>query len=263
MEELLPIVGKLAEKYTAGESTSVTYEKAEQLMGAVLYSIRELEEEGRNQIVSADGMTARKAYEMGASCVEKKVKLALILYHKVLAEFDSYGNRCLADTFVKGMPEFFKWYDMKYAPQDTILTLDYPVLCDLSGYSGIDKIYEYIACIRLEQRFLRAFPREYILDTLREYDNAYEDIIGNLCEIMLAAVAGQMYAGKSMYGSYPAEEDFARIREKLSAMETPEVSRQIGKMTAAFVKDYCKDDEALSAYLALCADDIAVRLKAV
>ena len=36
MEELLPVVGKLAEKYTSFESTSVTYEKAEQLMGAAL-----------------------------------------------------------------------------------------------------------------------------------------------------------------------------------------------------------------------------------
>lgn len=33
MEELVPIVGKLAEKYTSHESTSITYEKAEQLMG--------------------------------------------------------------------------------------------------------------------------------------------------------------------------------------------------------------------------------------
>ena len=40
MEELVPIVGKLAEKYTSHESTSITYEKAEQLMGGclILYS---------------------------------------------------------------------------------------------------------------------------------------------------------------------------------------------------------------------------------
>ena len=39
MEELVPIVGKLAEKYTSHESTSITYEKAEQLMGRlILYS---------------------------------------------------------------------------------------------------------------------------------------------------------------------------------------------------------------------------------
>lgn len=41
MEELLPLVAKLAAKYTSGESTSVTYEAAGQLMEAVCYCIRE------------------------------------------------------------------------------------------------------------------------------------------------------------------------------------------------------------------------------
>ena len=36
MEELVPIVAKLAEQYTGHESTSVTYEKANQLMTACL-----------------------------------------------------------------------------------------------------------------------------------------------------------------------------------------------------------------------------------
>ena len=39
MEELVPLVGKLEEKYTGHESTSITYEKAEQLMEAVIYCI--------------------------------------------------------------------------------------------------------------------------------------------------------------------------------------------------------------------------------
>ena len=37
MEELLPIVATLAEKYTGGESSSISYEKAGQLMEAVMY----------------------------------------------------------------------------------------------------------------------------------------------------------------------------------------------------------------------------------
>lgn len=37
MEELMPVVSGLAEKYNAFESTSMTYEKAEQLLGAVIY----------------------------------------------------------------------------------------------------------------------------------------------------------------------------------------------------------------------------------
>ena len=43
MEEMIPIVAKLTEQYTGHESTSVTYETANQLMGAVIYCIREYE----------------------------------------------------------------------------------------------------------------------------------------------------------------------------------------------------------------------------
>ena len=39
MEELVPIVGKLAEKYTSHESTSITYEKAEQLKQNSLWGL--------------------------------------------------------------------------------------------------------------------------------------------------------------------------------------------------------------------------------
>ncbi|MGN0343093.1 MAG: DUF6179 domain-containing protein [Roseburia sp.] len=39
MEELIPIVGKLTEEFTANESSSVTYERARQFMEAVIYCI--------------------------------------------------------------------------------------------------------------------------------------------------------------------------------------------------------------------------------
>lgn len=41
LEEILPVVIYLTNKYTSGESSSVPYEKAEMLMEAVLYCIRE------------------------------------------------------------------------------------------------------------------------------------------------------------------------------------------------------------------------------
>ena len=52
MEELITIVGRLAEKYNAHESTSMTYEKAEQLMEAILYCIHETEQFGDSFMVS-------------------------------------------------------------------------------------------------------------------------------------------------------------------------------------------------------------------
>lgn len=48
-EELMPIVAELADKYTGKESTSITYEKARQLMEAVLYCIHEYEEDAKKR----------------------------------------------------------------------------------------------------------------------------------------------------------------------------------------------------------------------
>lgn len=41
MEELIPLVKELCDRYTGKESTSVTYEAAQRLMEAVLYCIHE------------------------------------------------------------------------------------------------------------------------------------------------------------------------------------------------------------------------------
>lgn len=183
MEELIPLVGWLAQKYTSGESTSVTYEKAEQLMEAVLYCIREAERETEYAVAAPERMTAEKIYHIGAEAVERKTKTALKLYHQILPEFHSYENQCLQDTMTKGIPEFFKWYDVRFAPQETILTLDYPVLKDLSAYTGIDCIFQWLVCIQYEQRFLRLFPESNIISILLRYDEEYRENIINLAEI--------------------------------------------------------------------------------
>ena len=167
MEELVPIVGELANQYNGYEDTSVTYEKAQQLMGAVLYCIREAVQAEENAVASKEKMPARQMYENGVKAVEEKVKEALKMYNQLLPEFDSYGNRCLYDTVVKGLPEFFKWYDVRFHPQDTILTLDYPILKDISGYTGIDAVYEFIRSVKKEQDFLKRFPRVCGRDALR------------------------------------------------------------------------------------------------
>lgn len=236
MEELIPIVGRLAQKYTGLESTSITYEKAEQLMEAVLYCIHEGESEYGPALL-AESLPAGEAYRIGVECVEKKTKKALDLYHEILTGFMYYENRCLYDTFIKGIPGFFRWYDIKFAPQDTILTLDYPVLKDLSGYTGVDRIYEYLICISLEQRFLNRFPEGYVKDILSKYNTSYKHMMDNICEIVLAVVV------KGLLNDGSLSEQ--RLEEKL----------------AAFLKTYYEDKGELFSYFKGAANGILARFK--
>lgn len=182
VEELFGVAAKLARKLTGGESTSITYEKAQQLLEAVVYCIREgASEDGKTQI---NNLSVWEAYEKGYECVLRKVKRSLALYNKIMEQFDSYGNNCLHDTMVRGMPEFFKRYNPQFAPQETILTLDYPVVEDLREFSGVDVIWEYLLCIREEQKYLGKFPRKFIVESLQSYCEDYEEMIENLRQIV-------------------------------------------------------------------------------
>ena len=167
MEELIPIVAKLAGQYTGGDSRSISNSKAQQLMGAVLYCIQTNEPEQQQALVSNTKVPAQQAYELGYSLIEKKVQQALALYNELLANFADYGSHFLHDTVLNGLPEFFKWYDIRFEPQNSILTLDYPVLQDLSRHTGIHLIYEYIHCLLLEQHFLQQFSEDYIRQSLK------------------------------------------------------------------------------------------------
>ena len=65
MEELLPITAWLAEKYTGNDSTSITYEKAEQFMEAAIYCIQEYEMAAGQYELTGKRISAKEAYERG------------------------------------------------------------------------------------------------------------------------------------------------------------------------------------------------------
>ena len=181
MEELIPIVAGLAEKYTGKESSSVTYEKAEQLMQAVIYTIDELRYSDNEYAVVSD-MSAVKAYETGYDILCRRVSRCQKTYNEMIGSFDPYGNRFYYDTVVKGLPKFFLYYDVQFNPQDHILTLDYITGdFDVNLY-GIDQIAAYLESIITEQKFLGRFPRQYIIDTMLHWNSDYRELPVNIAE---------------------------------------------------------------------------------
>lgn len=261
MEELVPIVGKLAEKYTSHESTSITYEKAEQLMGAVLYCIHELWESSGNAPSLNEKIPAQRAYEIGAEYVEKKTEEALDLYNRILPEFCHYENKCLYDTFVKGIPEFFKWYDIQFEPQNTILTLDYPILKDISEYTGIDKIFEFIKSIGLEQKFLKLFPAGYVINILSKDNRNWKESMDNICEIVFIHVIGHIMLGKSLTVIELEENDYFYMQEMFEQTALEDIKKHLEAALEIFIKNYYENDRELLNYLSGAISGIVARLK--
>lgn len=211
IEELVAVVGKITDKYTSKESSSVTYDTAAMLMGAVIYCLEEYRREKEQDIhytKPSDGrleaavieqidISLWDAYTQGYQLVLDKVYAAKRLYHRLLKDFEGYHCYNYIDTLQNGMPAFFRHYDAKYKPQDHILTLDYPTLGILKNIQGVDIIYEYLQYIQIESTFLRAFPDIAVENLLRSIQPEYKELfLDNICKVVLERAVWCMIADR-------------------------------------------------------------------
>lgn len=182
MEDLIPVVGRLTEEFTFKESSSVTYERARQLMEAVIYCISHFE--AGNALATNNTLSAMEAYNLGYSVVVEQVKDTQKKYNELMNFFDHYENRNYQDTVEKALPGFFLYYDVRYAPMENVITMDYPVFGMDMNLEGIDMIRQYIDAIWDEQCYLMRFPREYVIGELRSFHPCYEKEYFNIKEIV-------------------------------------------------------------------------------
>ena len=212
LKELLPVVRQLAEKYTGFESSSITYESAQQLMEAVIYCIREdqnaagmdgiaegREENQKLQIPTRKEdekreISAMKAYQRGYEAVVQKAKDANGLYNKIMENFCDYGSRVLYETMVVEMPKFFLRYDARFAPQGVPL-FDYPISQSAEKFLGIDRVYQYLCCIHREQEFLQNFPEEDVRRICTAYYQKYGEFSASLREIICGEMSREEKVG--------------------------------------------------------------------
>jgi len=264
MEELLPIVAELADKYTGKESTSITYEKAGQLMGAVLYCINEYKAHvtGRQDLlIREDEPEAKQLYAQGYELVLKKVKETNLLYNKMIPDFRFYENRCYYDTFAKGIPAFFLYYDPRFNPRNHILTLDYPVLIPIDSLCGIDAIHAYVKCALLEQKFLGKLPDAYIRHVLKAYSPDYEELLINLAGIVLKNILGCRIAKKAVDTKGYALREKVRLKDYVNQNSPESLEQSLKGMIDDLVALGYGGDKELGDYLKAAVHNYSFELK--
>lgn len=206
IEELIQVVYELCGCYTGRESTSVTYEKAQQIMESVIYCIEELEDKDM-LIDKKNQFSAQVAYRIGYERVLGKVQKSRLLYNRISEFFNSYGNVIYENTFKRDIPAFFKWYDPKFNAQDFLIFLDYPILDSLEKYRGVDRILKYLECIEIEQQFLAAFSCPSVQEIHQNYYLNYNEEVINICRLplrhTLKYMVGEIY-----------EENIENVNEK-------------------------------------------------
>jgi len=259
MEELLPVVSELAQKYTGYESTSVTYEKAQSLMEAVLFCLNEYNNSDTNDLAHKN-ISVKEQYNTGVKLLLEKVEEIRNIFNEISFQFEDFGVKCLYNTVQKGIPEFLKWYDIKFCPQNTILTLDYPLLTDCSSLTGADAVYQYIRAIRTEQIFLGTFDRNYVISVLEKYNSGYRDMTENICSIVLTDMIGHFAIGKSFDGTEFLHEEYLQLSKVFEGKSISDIENVVKGLVKEIVSRFYENDLDMLEYLCCETNNIAVRI---
>lgn len=257
MEELVPIVAELSEKYTSKESTSVSYETARQLMEAVLYCINECASD--QALVSSQRLSAAEAYRYGYEALIEKIKRTQAVYNEMIVDFCGYGNRNYEETVEKAIPGFFLYYDAQFAPQDTIITMDYPTICPISGKYGIDAIEIYVKYISYEQKFMGAFPRQYVYEILGR-DQEYRNGFHNICRVMLRHVLGHLLIKKG-FREEVRERDYKKLCDLVISSSGQRLRKILPELLEQLINEKYDVNMGMENYLLYDLDDFVVEMK--
>ena len=251
MEELVPVVAELAEKYTSKESTSVSYETAEKMMDAVIYTIEILYFDGKEDKNNPAGeklLSPKAAYEAGYERILQKVKETQKLYNEMIFSFNAYGNENYYDTVTKAIPGFFQFYNARFSPQDHLITMDYPTLAPLGDKRGITAIETYLKDICMEQRFLHKIPEDDVISVLTGFQANYKRQFYNICRIILRHLLGSALIGKTI-GEYTRKEKYEELREMVLSGEKWQLERLLVNILKSLIKQQYVGDEKLFWYL--------------
>lgn len=252
MEEMLPIVAELTRRYTHWESSSITYEKAQQLMEAVLYCIKHSDKSCMQ--------SPQKAYERGYDNIVRLVRAENEQYNKMISSFNAYGNIAYYETVVKGIPSFFLYYDARFEPQNHLLTLDYETLLSVREYEGIDCIQQFLKYIRYEQTFLLEFEEQYVIRTLEKYHEDYQELIINVCSVVLRNILICLWIGKPIVVNSFTSNQIKELREQLLQLDNSQILRKLEGYLRILIREQFKANEGLYEYLVADLPNFTVEL---
>ncbi|GHU43218.1 hypothetical protein FACS1894111_08450 [Clostridia bacterium] len=178
--EILPLMQRLTEKYTSKDSTSVTYETANMLMTAVLYSLRAAYQ-GNGQLKAQIRPSAKLLYEKGSTIIFGKALAAKSVYEELIRDFEDYGVQNYRDTILQEIPKFFYNYDPVYCPQEHGVDLDYPLAEGYPMGSGVEFLYAYLEGIRQEAQALESLGKWRVIERLEQEMAHYgRNFLGNI-----------------------------------------------------------------------------------
>lgn len=192
LTQIMILLAELMHKYTYGESSSLKVETTQRFLLSILYAVDSLiisipdPGDALELLASTD---LKEIYKKGLEQLEDRVEDSQQLYMDIRKNKLPIKNEAYHDTIDEALSEFFRSYDVLFGAQETMCSIDYPLLFDDMNIQGIDYIKQYLERLQLENQFCRLFAQEDIDQLLSDYGRVYRinysEALINIFEVIL------------------------------------------------------------------------------
>ncbi len=249
-----------AGKYNGIDSTSITIEKAQDILESMLYTIGVATENGAAKEEILNGSLSL-LLDRGREILKGKQKSVKVEWRLLCREVPHIPNVYFLST-MENLGLFFDSYDIYFAAHHTSESIDYWPLCPIpETVKGISYIEEYIHRIQIENDYLNCFEREDVISLCEKYVPDYREALFNLCEPVLTNAIGLSLIGKEVQGLHISAEQREDIYQMLIGRTEKEICDMIKESVLSACRQIGMTAENETDYLVGAATGLGARIR--
>ena len=258
---LMALLAKQAKRYTAGESSSIAADTAQELLESLQYTlfVAAGETDGNERLLNED---LTDLTELGREKLRQGLEQTKRLWEAVCRTAPDIENLYYADT-LRGIGDFLKRYDLILFAHMKPPCIDYPLLSPVDeSLQGITYTREYLRRLLAENLILSRLDAKAVQRVLRAMGMNKNDAYLNLCEQPLTNAVGLSLLKKDVrkIGINDAE------RKKITELLIYKTHGEREKLLCAAANNICNSmqitDDYVRDYTALFARSLLPRLEA-
>ncbi|MDD4801440.1 MAG: DUF6179 domain-containing protein [Syntrophomonas sp.] len=212
------ILIRLISRYTFGESSSVKVETASNILNSIYYAIDVYNASLSKNVdctVIEQPTTTDEMYKRGMELIEAYVEEARQLYTEIFRDKLNLPLEIYNETLMDALPAFFKTYDITFAANNTLTSMDYPLVFDDMSKEGILYIKQWLATLKIETQFCKCLEMDSVIEFLEAYGHKYgfdyKNMPINLFSVLFEQSIFSVFSGHNEVGLTITTSDFNRI----------------------------------------------------
>lgn len=261
--DLLRILAEQTDKWNQGESSSISTEKAQDIINSVMFVVGvqlksyQMPEQAID-ILKTDPL--KTLFERGMKLVQQKMEVFHQLQKHILDNLFDTPNIYYRSTILDGINGFFKLYRPQFGAHEIHITADYPIYIDTPQLNGIEFIEQYLRCIEAENAFCICFASQDVHHLLSGLMKNYRSVPMNIFEPVLLSAIGLIILNKEPQQLNLTKEDIGLLYQQFSGKSENEIQDCLRKSTSLLGKKMMLPQNT-RCYVDVCIPKLASTIK--